>query len=189
MTPFEHQAMIRSQIHSSYNNIEIPSRFSKSEAESLNDMIQKGEISDTLASGYGAGSQPMVFTKTGKEIKDQIPTIVATLEAQKITIEAQLTALQTAAGILPTRENSRRYDKKVPILRYEYNLCEPEYLGNSQYAPKTDQMDVCNKYNSLVWVYNDILDDIDAVQVIAGNVEDNKKYQLSVSQLIAMNFK
>lgn len=189
MTPFEHQAKIKNQILSSYSNKELPSRFSKSETESLNEMIQKGEISDALASGYGAGSKPMTFNKTGKEIKEKVPSIVAALEAQKVTLETQLTALQTAAGIVPTRANSRRYDKNVPFLRYEYNLCEPEYLGNNQYAPKTEQMDVCNKYNSLVWVYNDLLDDIDALNFIASNVEDAKKYELSVSQLIALNFK
>jgi hypothetical protein len=189
MTPFEHKSKIKNQILSSYNNIEVPNRFSKSEAESLNDMIQKGEIADALASGYGAGSQPMMFQKTGKEIKEKVPAIIASLEAQKITIEAQLTALQTAAGIAPTRESNRRYAKNVPYLRYEYSLCEPEYLGNSQYAPKTDSMDICNKYNALVYVYTDILDDIDAINIISANVKDDKKYDLSVSQLIAMNFK
>jgi hypothetical protein len=189
MTPFQHQIQVRNQIFSSYKADGQATKFSKSESAALDQMIQKGEISDTLANGYGAGSQPMVFVKTGKEIKEKVPSIIASLEVQKISIETQLTALQTAAGIMPTRANSRRYDKNVPFAKYEYNLCEPEYLGNSQYAPKTDQMDVCNKYNSLVWIYNDILDDIDSINVISSNVEESKKYNLSVSQLIALSFK
>jgi hypothetical protein len=189
MTPHQHQQQLKNQIFGSYTNTETKSRFTKSESESLNEMIKKGEISDTLASGYGAGSKPFVFTKTGKEIKDKVPSILASLEVQKVTLEAQLTALQAAAGIVPTRENSRRYSKTSAFLRYEYSLCEPEYLGNNQYATKTDQMDACNKYNSLVYLYNDILDDIDSINVITTNVEDSKKYDLSVSQLIALSFK
>jgi hypothetical protein len=190
MNPVQFQNKIKNQIYNSYNRPETESRsFSKSETDALNDMLQKGEISDTLASGYGAGSKPIVFTKTGKEIKEKVPAILASLEAQKITIEAQLTAFQTAAGVVPTKENSRRYSKNVPFLRYEYTQCEPEYLGNNTYAPKTDQMDACNKYNSLAYIYNDVLDDIDAINIISANVEDNKKLELSVSQLIALNFK
>lgn len=164
-------------------------RFSKSETEALNEMIQKGEISDTLASGYGAGSQPLVFNKTGKEIKEKIPNILAILEAQKLSLEGQLTVLQEQSGIVPANKNTRKYDKNVPFLRYDYKQTEPEYLGNNQYSPKTDQMDVCNKYNALVWVYNDVLDDIDAIKVISSNVEDSKKYNLSVSQLVSLGFK
>lgn len=189
MTPQQHQQLLKSQIHKSYNGAEEKSRFSKSEQASIQDMLQKGEISDALASGYGAGSQPVVFVKKGKEIKEKAPSIIATLEVQKVTVEAQLKALQVAAGVTPTLENSRKYDKVAPFLRYEYNLCDPQYLGNNQYSPKTDQMDACSKYNSLVWIYNDILDDIDAIKVIANNIVEDKPYTLSVSQLIALDFK
>jgi hypothetical protein len=190
MTPQAHQEKIKKQIHSSYHNTNVTgSRFSKSEVDALNDMLVKGEISDALVSGYGAGNQPMIFTKTGKEIKEKIPAIIASLEAQKITLEAQITALKTVAGIEPTNPTGRRYAKEVPFARYDYKVCEPEYLGNNNYAQKTEQMDVCSKYNALIYVYNDILDDIDALNAINSNVEDSKKYQFTVSQLIAMNLK
>lgn len=191
MTPQQHQALIKSQIFGSYNNqpaIAVKTgmdRFSKSEQAALDDMIEKGEIADTLASGYGAGSQPMIFKKTGKEIKEKVPGIIAALTAQKAVIEGQLNDLQVSAGIVPDQQTGRKYSKTTPYQRYEWKICEPAYV-NGAYAETTEQNKICSKYNSLVWVYNDILDDLDAIAIIEKNVEDSKAYDLSVSQLIAL---
>lgn len=160
----------------------------KSEVSAFGDAIEKGEISDALVSGYGPGSQAMTFNKTGKEIKEKAPEILTALSIQKATIEAQLAMYSEGAGVSPTNPTSRRYDKSVPFFRYDWGFCEPKYLGEGNYEEKTPQMDLCNKYNSLIYVYCDVLDDIDAINIIVQNVEDTKKYSLSVSQLIALHF-
>lgn len=152
------------------------------------DVLEKGEISDCIASGYGAGSQPVTFEKTGKEIKDKIPEIKNSLSASIASIEGQLGALLVQIGKEPENVSSRKYDKTPPYKRYDYTLCEPVYC-NGQYAEKTEENTLCNKYNTLVYLWQDIKDDYDSICVMENNLTDTKKYTLSVSQLIALNFK
>lgn len=151
----------------------------------LNDMIEKGEISDSLASGYNG--TPISINKTGKEIKEKIPVLKAALETQKKEVETKLLTIQQEAGVFPDQSNSRRYSKTTPFNRYQWSMCEAKYV-NGAYEEVTDQQKACQKYNSLVGIYNEILDDIDAINVIGSNIQDSKTYSLSVSQLIALKF-
>src|SRR5579871_914812 len=130
ITPFQHQEKIKAQILDSYKTPSIikskvgDARFSKSEQEAFKDMLEKGSITDSLANGYGYGNTPVVFEKTGKEIKEKLPVILASLEAEKTVIETKLNELAVQAGIVPDQPNSRRYDNNVPFLRYSYSLSE-----------------------------------------------------------------
>lgn len=159
----------------------------KSEQVALNNMLEKGEIADCLANGYGAGSEPVTFVKTGKEIKEKIPVIKNSLNTQISSVGAQLSALVVKIGFEPTNDSSRRYDKNTPFKRYDWGKAETPYV-NGQYGEPTEENINCSKYNALVYLWNEMKDDFDAISVMENNLEDAKKYTLSVSQLIALNF-
>lgn len=214
LSPLQKQEQIKAQIFGCYNNTptlikseekessshatdvkdadDKKSEFeklTKSEVDALNDMIEKGEISDTLGSGYGAGSKPVTFNKKGSEIKAKIPEISAALETQRAEVEVKLNTLLAQIENEPTEERSRRYSKQTSYKRFAWEVCEPKSLGNGMYGERTGQMDLCNKYNSLLYIHSDLMDDIDALKILNTNMEDGKNYELSVSQLVALNFK
>lgn len=147
--------------------------------------IRKGEISDRLANGYGSG-EPMKFTKTGKEIKEKVPSILEALNTSKTTIVAQLGVLKTQIGSEP---NDTYGERDFTISRYAYDLCQAPYDPVSQsYVNATDQNKWCQKYNDLCYTLLDIERDIKSLSVIVNNVKDDTKYQLTVSQLVALQF-
>lgn len=151
---------------------------------SNSDTIRKGEISDRLASGYGG--EALKFTKTGKEIKEKFPAIEAALSTAKMTIVAEMTVLKTQAGVEPTEEYS---SKKFNMLRYPWKLTEAAWdpIGKV-YCEMTDQSKCCQKYNELCWKLLDIEQDLESVKVMQHNLTDDKKYELTVGQLVALCF-
>lgn len=149
------------------------------------DEIRKGEISDRLANGWGSG-EALKFTKTGKEIKEKFPAIEAALSTAKTTLIAEMTLLKTQIGFDPTDQYS---DKKFNMLRYPYKMCDAPWdpVGRV-YLEATDQNKWCSKYNDLCWNLLDVEKDLEAVKVMQSNLDDNKKYELTVGQLVALCF-
>lgn len=150
------------------------------------DQIRKGEISDRLANGWGSGSEPIKFTKTGAEIKEKLPTIVSTLTSEKAVILASMAQLKTQIGCEPTDSYS---SKKFNLMRYTYKMCDAPYDPlNRCYLDATDENKWCSAYNEACWKLLDIEQDLESISVITANIEDTKKYTLSVGQLVALQF-
>lgn len=157
--------------------------------KSIESMIEKGEISDTLGRGYGSGSEPIKFKKTGKEIKEKIPAIITMLTTEQTKIQVQLEVLAEQIGVAPTENRNSSFVKGIIYNQYPWAMCEAIYdNANKCYGEKTDQMDQCCKYNSLAYLYCSISEDLLSCQVIASNVEDKTSYTLSTSQLVALGF-
>lgn len=150
------------------------------------DEIRKGEISDRLANGYGSGSEPIKFKKTGKEIIEKLPSIESTLTNAKAVINAELAALKIKIGSDPTESYS---SKKFNLLRYPYKMTETAYDPlNRCYLDPTESQTCCAKYNDLCWQLLDIEQDLEAIKVIGSNLESERSYDLSVGQLVALQF-
>lgn len=162
-------------------------RFLKAKSESMPDMIEKGMISSQLANGYGV-NEPLKFTKTGKELKEKLPTVIASLNAEKASLEAQMVIIRQKLGIDPSVAYNSYTVKGLVFYRYPWEMCDRAYDSMTQkYADATEENILCNQYNSLCSVCMDVCEDIACAEVIMANVEDNKKYTLSVNQLVALS--
>jgi len=152
------------------------------------DDLQKGEIMDKLVYGYGAGNNDTFkFAKTGKQIKEMLPGCIEALAEQKGEIIATMQACIENAGIEPTEDYSPSQYKVIKIKRYPYELIKQEWNEvNRTYSQPTDAQKACCQYNDLCWSLKSILEDILACKIILANVEDDKKYNLTISQLVAL---
>jgi hypothetical protein len=159
------------------------------ERSQFDEIIQKGDISSEIINSYG-GETKLTFDKTGKEIREKIPSIIASLEAQKNSLEAQMGIYKAQAGIEPDEVRESYRIKTISCPRYSYGLSEPKYDRESgSYEETTAQNIACSKYNAASYMWFGIAEDIEMIKVIEANLVDSKKYTLSVNQLIALNFK
>ena len=151
------------------------------------DSLEKGEIMDKLVYGYGANNDTFKFVKTGKEIKAMLPSCIEALAEQKGEIVAQMAACIEAAGVEPSEDYSGSQFKIVKIKRYPYDLIRSQYDEVSRaYVAPTDEQKACSQYNDLCYSLRSLLEDILACKIILANVEDDKKYNLTISQLVAL---
>lgn len=151
------------------------------------DTLEKGEIMDKLVYGYGANNETFKFVKTGKEIQTMLPACIEALAEQKGEIMSQMEACVEAAGVEPTENYSPSSFKMIKMKRYPYELIRQEYNEvNRTYTAMTESQIACQKYNDLCWSLRGVLEDILACKIILGNVEDDKKYNLTISQLVAL---
>jgi len=149
--------------------------------------LEKGEIMDKLVYGYGNNNDTFKFNKTGKEIKAMLPTCIISLAEQKGQIESQMVACVETAGIEPTEPYNNSTYKVIKMLRYPYDLISSKYDDVSRsYATPTDSQKACGQYNDLCYSLRSVLEDILACKIILANVEDDKKYSLNISQLVAL---
>jgi hypothetical protein len=161
----------------------------KSIKKGIENLIEKGELTDKIAYGYGGASEAFKFVKTGAQIKEKLPTIIAVLEMEKATLIAQLTNIQGTIGIAPTRKMQTSFTKDIALSDYPYEMCDAPYDEVlRKYGTPTDQNLLCSKYNSLAYVCRNVCEDIMTAQTVLANVEDKKTYTLSVNQLVALGF-
>lgn len=164
-------------------------KIEKSLEEQYHDKLEKGEISDKLAYGYGSGSEALKFTKTGSEIKVILPPTILKLQESKVEIEVKMKALVVICGVDPTEPWNCSGICKQELFRYPYSVSERVYDSvSNKYADPTDIQTAASQYNELCYAYRNVLEDIASCQVILENLDDKKKYDLSVSQLVALSF-
>lgn len=140
------------------------------------DSLQKGEIMNALGYGYGGGSEPIKFTKTGKELKEMMPGVIAKLNAKKTVLSGQMAAFKTLAGIDPGQDG-----------RYDWKCCETYDEATKKYLEPTDSQKACRAYNNCGYELRSIDEDLRACQAIMTGVDEKQKYNLTISQLIALN--
>jgi hypothetical protein len=152
------------------------------------DDLQKGEIASALLNDYGNPNATFKFEKTGKELKEILPKTITSLSVIKDTLLAQLGIFQTSIGSVPSDSRKSYRVPSVSVPFYSYDLSRRIYNEmTSDYEPLTDAQVTINSYNDLAWRLCDVLEDIAVCQLIVDNIEDSKKYNLSVSQLVAIN--
>lgn len=151
------------------------------------DDLEKGEIMDKMVYGYGSNNDTFKFVKTGKEIKAMLPGCIEQLAEQKGEILAQMQACVEAAGVDPSEDYGHSRFQVIKLKRYPYDLIRQEYNEVSRcYVAMTDSQKACSQYNDLCYSLRSVLEDILACKIILANVEDDKKYNLTISQLVAL---
>lgn len=158
----------------------------------IDDLIQKGEISNAIAYGYGSGNEPFKFQKTGKEIKEKLPSVISALSIEKGVLLSKMATIATQIGITPAIQNNSKYSGLTPEIdfsTYPWEMCDAPYddISRKRLDP-TEQNLLCSQYNSLCSLCRSVCEDIATAQVIMANVEEKKQYTLSVNQLIALAF-
>lgn len=145
--------------------------------------IEKGDIMDKFGYGYGGSSnEPLKFTKTGKELKEMLPKVIDKLKEKRSDLIGKMSAFKTLAGMEP---DEKVYDK---YFRYSSNHCYAPYDSTTKsYGETTDQMRACQAYNDCCYQCKSIDEDIRACEVIMVSADDKQKYNLSISQMIALN--
>lgn len=157
-----------------------------------NDNLEKGMVTDSFGS---YSNNKLSFNKTGKQIKDQITTILLPLlEAQKIQLETELTSTAKDIDTEPDSTVSdyeyRGFSKVLPkVARYSWDLCENRWDEVSRSAPAlTDEQKAMRVYNEIAQKIVSTMADIQYATLLARNVEDAKKYELTSDQVLALQF-
>lgn len=161
--------------------------------EKEGDALEKGMVTDSFNS---YNSNKLSFSKTGKEIKNQIATVLLpALTAQKTALAAQLLLVAKNCGELePDQElgsyHYRGFGAVLPKMKvYSYKLCEQPWdnTTNSR-AEMTEEMKACNQYNELVQQIVSTAADIEYCGMLARNLKDDGKFELTPDQVLGLQF-
>ncbi len=179
-----------------------PADVAKSEDASLN----KGEVSDAL--GHSGDKN---FKKTGKEIKEKLTTVLATVKSKAEGHKTKMEVYRTKLGVAPTRdldewETRGIDDDDTTGLRvYDYDMTYFNDKGGSMghaslpmnsevgdesrtYAKSKEDASLAREHNTNLRKYLECIRDEHEVKVFQRNVEEGKSYELSLRQLGALGF-
>jgi hypothetical protein len=162
--------------------------------------IEKSQLFDSI-SDY---NNSIKFEKTGKEVKEQITSIVLPAKLADLKIaEANADTFLEDCGDKPAR-NVEPYwleglDVSVPYFIYDYDELrecpsDNESVSNSitpptiNYASDSDQITARRNYNDTVRQICSQIVDIVACNTILKNLKDNVKLSLTPRQMIAFQF-
>lgn len=165
------------------------------------DTLQKGIIADNLH--YGGSKNSIEFEKTGKEIKDKVSTVKVLEQAKILDLEKRMSEMQSEFKNLPT-ETPYKYGTakgiSCPYKTFNWNLTyfEPGQSSNMSYenadgsytnvVASQESADFHREWNRCVEEWMDCHTEIKAIELYENNLEDNKKYKLSATQMLFFNF-
>jgi hypothetical protein len=154
--------------------------------------IEKGMIVESFGS---YSNNKLSFNKTGKQIKDQIDTILLPLlDAQLLQLNTELISISKDITIQPddfiSEYEYRGFAKVLPkVARYSYKQTENEYdRSMNRCEPQTEEQLACSKYNHISSQIVSTMSDIQYSKLLSKNLEDNKKYELTTDQILALQF-
>lgn len=174
-------------------------------AESAEDNVEEEtEKSDIM---YALGNGNIKVTKTGKEIKDQVDSVLLPeLNAALATKEAEATAKLGECGNAPTKDPDTWWtgDVKMDVGFKVYDWREREWCQNDgRMYPTLSASDEAEKkgncptsaaeakareeYNELVRCICNIKVDIKACEILK-TLKDNTQYELTPRQVITLKF-
>lgn len=160
------------------------------------DEIQKSHITEI----FGYGQNQIQISKTGKEIKSALQGIKAKEEAEKSKYLTQYTTILAQIGCEPT-EDVEEYvvdgftDKlgDVPKM-FSWRECYNDSGSLSSFTnlqEKESANDICKlkeQYNRCVRKYIDCCKEIAQIDTMINNLEDSKKFSLTVKQATILGF-
>lgn len=139
--------------------------------------LEKGMISDSLNN-----NDSFKFKKTGKELKSMLPVIIVNLTSKLNQIQDELEELEDKAGCEPTVVSTPIWNNpNIKCKNYPYNLIDRCKFGDDV------ECDSMRAYNDMNYQWASIKQDIMSCETPLINVEDNKTYDFTVSQLVALN--
>lgn len=161
------------------------------------DSIQKSHITEMF--GY---QNNLNIDKTGVEIKEALKKVRNKEENEKNTYHATATTLLASLGCEPTEEIDNwvidGYEDIIgstpKLFPWRETYCESvsemgQVLQTSQ--GDTNQKDVCKQkddYNRCIRKYIDAIKEIAQIDTMINNLDDKKKYQLTIKQATILGF-
>ena len=176
----------------------------KEEWDEIDD-VRKGEICDIIA--Y---SEQFKVQKTGKEIKNQIDRVLLparNAEIQSLT-DKLLEELENC-GDAPTTDYysywSKLFSIKVDYKCYKWdeirmpnnlesNVCASLSYEHQENAPKLncpkteDEAKARECYNDILYKMVNVITDVKACEILKDTLDDDKRVNLSLQQLLAFKF-
>ena len=157
------------------------------------DQLEKGKIKDALY----YSELKIVFSKTGKEIKEKLATIKAKENSKLIDIEAKLSNLEDKLTHQPTEKYSYEdADDTYKTFKWEMTYVSENASNNNVVkfndtdsgTLSNDECKLNREWNDLVYSYRDVKGEIDSINLLEENLEDNKKYELTARQMLNFGF-
>lgn len=143
----------------------------KSDLEKLNDQIFKSDVESSF--GYGNFPESIKISKKGSDIKlmaeikyDHYKDKYYQIESKKESIKQKLT------------------EKGIEFIQGEYDE-NPSYRYQD-YENDINMLSLIDQYNDLKWQCRDIKRDLKSLKVLMSDIEDNKKYDLTVTQIASL---
>lgn len=157
------------------------------------DQLEKGKIKDALY----YSELKIVFSKTGKEIKEKLATIKAKENSKLIDIEAKLSNLEDKLTHQPTEKYSYEdADDTYKTFKWEMTYVSENASNNNVVkfndtdsgTLSNDECKLNREWNDLVYSYRDVKGEIDSINLLEENLEENKKYELTARQMLNFGF-
>lgn len=139
--------------------------------------LKKGDISYKLQSG----TEGMVFSKKGSEFKTLAQAKLAQLEERCASYITRMTKLKEhlekeGVKFVCTTIKEEGIECWRPTYQWVQNPNDEQQIQQSK----------INEYNDLNWRGQDIRQDCKVLRTLIDNVEDNKSYNVNISQLSAL---
>jgi predicted RNA-binding protein YlxR (DUF448 family) len=204
-----------------YDSKEIPSKYEdlwkklkkeyinnykdKKETEGKEKEIEKSLDNDIEKSSdsFNYGADKMTFKKTGKEIKEKLVGVLASIIGLKDNCEARMQVILDELKEFPTRKldewESRDVEKEVASLKMfewcktyfntnEKSCCVESSGNNVKSATTKEEADLCSEYNTLIRKVIGCIRDEKKVGLLERNLEDKKIYELTTQQISDLDF-
>ena len=167
-------------------------------------VIQKSDIMDAI--GY---SDDFKIKKTGKEIKDQIESVLMPAKtAQLNDVTTRLNTLISTCGAAPTKDVCRYwcagFELDIPYKRYDWEetrmRCTDDCVYDSLSFEHQEDLPKINhpqtqaeaaareQYNDLVQAVCEIMVDIKACEILQKNLKDEDVIKLTPRQVVTFKF-
>lgn len=150
--------------------------------KSNEDDLEKGLIND-LSYSWNSKEGGLSFNKTGKEIKAQLPALITTLKQQYDALVIKQAALAEEIGEEPTEERTY-FERNFSFKSYPNEVV----YENSNPNGRTEEQKLMQCYNDNLYKLCDIQRDIKVGEAMERNLDDKKKYSLSLSQAADLGF-
>jgi hypothetical protein len=157
------------------------------------DDLEKGELYSDFQ--YGNGSN-IKFDKNGKEVKKVLNKLIPKLEGIQSAAATKMAALKATIDDEPTEKCyygsyqtvSKFFD--VPNM-YAWDTCYSKgssdgLISNGDSNQPSDDQKNRVKYNEQFRIWMDVSEDIATAKLLISNLEDAKKYSLTIKQLFMM---
>lgn len=152
--------------------------------------LEKGLISD-LSYSMGSDGKGLSFTKSGKELKKQLPALIIAMNAKLAVIKSSMDDLEKTIGEAPDEEYSDYISDGTTmpaVKKYCYSKISSWDDVSQKYNESSKEQKAMDEYNRLVYKYCDLYRDIQVADVLSRNLDENKKYTLTLRQLTYLGF-
>lgn len=166
--------------------------------------LEKGELGDALGYSFSSNNK---FKKKGSEIEEKVKSLMDKVEDKKQLALSDMKKIVDDLGFAPV-QGLDEWDKRDvagdvvdTLKRYSWEQCSWEGCKNagadvSTTSDKTaivcakdkEEADKCRAYNQILYCYLDCCRDLGKAEVFLRNVEKDKEYEMTLSEMKSLGF-